>query len=241
MSLLKGTRVTWLGHATVLVQLPSGPNRTGLNILIDPFIEHNPKYPKSFTLPEKIDYILLTHGHMDHIADAVPVAQKHGATVVAIFELAAYMAGKGVASTIGMNIGGTVQLPGVAVTMVEAKHSSSMQEGDVFLYLGDAAGLVLTIVDGPVLYHAGDTAVFRDMELIHELYAPEVAMLPIGGHFTMGPKEAALAARYLEPKAILPLHWGTFPPLTGTPQELAKLVDDPQMVALLAPGEELQA
>jgi L-ascorbate metabolism protein UlaG (beta-lactamase superfamily) len=241
MSLLKGTRVTWLGHATVLVQLPSGPNLTGLNILIDPFIEHNPKYPKGFALPEKIDYILLTHAHMDHTADTVPVAQKHGATVVAIFELAVYMAGKGVASTIGMNIGGTVQLPGVAVTMVEAKHSSSMLEGDVFLYLGDAAGLVLTIADGPVLYHAGDTAVFRDMELIHELYAPEVAMLPVGGHFTMGPKEAALAVRYLEPKAILPLHWGTFPPLTGTPQELAKLVNDPQMVALLAPGEELQA
>jgi L-ascorbate metabolism protein UlaG (beta-lactamase superfamily) len=236
MSLLKGTRVTWLGHATVLVQLPSG-----LNILIDPFIEHNPKYPKGFELPEKIDYILLTHAHMDHTADTVPVAQKHGATVVAIFELAAYMEGKGVASTIGMNLGGTLQLPGVAVTMVEAKHSSSLQEGGVSLYLGDAAGLVLTIEDGPVLYHAGDTAVFRDMELIRELYAPEVAMLPIGGHYTMGPKEAALAARYLEPEVILPLHWGTFPPLTGTPQDLAKLVNDPDMVAVVAPGEELRA
>src|ERR1700679_580856 len=109
MSLLKGTRVTWLGHATVLVELPSG-----IHLLIDPFIEHNPKYPKGFALPEKIDYILLTHAHMDHTADTVPVAQKHGATVVAIFELATYMAGKGVAETIGMNIGGTVQLPGVA-------------------------------------------------------------------------------------------------------------------------------
>jgi L-ascorbate metabolism protein UlaG (beta-lactamase superfamily) len=236
MSLLKGTRVTWLGHATVLVQLP-----TGVNLLIDPFIEHNPKYPKEFVLPEKIDYILLTHAHMDHTADTVAVAQKHGATVVAIFELALYMSSKGVASFVGMNIGGTAQLPGVAVTMVEAKHSSSLQDGNTFLYLGDAAGLVLTIDDGPVLYHAGDTAVFRDMELIRDLYAPEVAMLPIGGHFTMGPKEAALAVRYLEPEVILPLHWGTFPPLTGTPQELAKLVNDPETVALLAPGEELQA
>jgi len=100
---------------------------------------------------------------------------------------------------------------------------------------------VLTIEDGPVLYHAGDTAVFRDMELIRDLYAPEVAMLPIGGHFTMGPKEAALAVRYLEPEVILPLHWGTFPPLTGTPEELAKLVNDPQTVAVVAPGEELRA
>ena len=234
MSLLKGTRVTWLGHATVLVQLPSG-----VNLLIDPFIEHNPKYPKGFSLPEKIDYVLLTHGHIDHIADAVPVAQKYGSTVLAMVELAGYMAGKGVASTIAFNFGGTVQLPGVAVTLVEAKHSSSVEENGVALYLGEAAGLVLTIEDGPVLYHAGDTTVFKDMELIQELYAPDVAMLPIGGHYTMGPKEAALAVRYLQPQLVLPLHWGTFPPLKGTPQELAKLVSDPKTVAMIAPGEEL--
>ena len=236
MSLLKGTRVTWLGHATVLVQLPSG-----VNLLIDPFIEHNPKFPRDFILPEKIDYVLLTHAHFDHTADAVPIAQEHYATVVAMVELATYMAGKGVASTIGLNLGGTVQLQGVAVTLVEAKHSSSIQEGDISLYLGEAAGIVLTIEDGPVLYHAGDTAVFRDMELIHELYAPDVAMLPIGGHYTMGPKEAALAARYLQPQLILPLHWGTFPPLTGTPKQLAELVSDPETVALVAPGEPLAA
>jgi L-ascorbate metabolism protein UlaG (beta-lactamase superfamily) len=236
MSLLKGTRVTWLGHATVLVQLPSGAN-----LLIDPFIEHNPKYPEGFVLPEKIDFVLLTHAHFDHTADVIPVAKKHGATVVAMVELAQYFAGKGVASTIGMNLGGTLQLPGVAVTLVEAKHSSSIQEGELFLYLGEAAGIVLSIEDGPVLYHAGDTAVFRDMELIRELYAPDVAMLPIGGHYTMGPKDAALAAKFLQPQRILPLHWGTFPPLTGTPQELAKLVSDPESVALVAPGEILNA
>src|SRR5277367_4741177 len=147
MSLLKGTRVTWLGHATVLVQLPSG-----LNLLIDPFIEHNPKYPKNFVLPEKIDYVLLTHAHMDHIADAVPVAQKYGATVLAMVELAGYMAAKGAASTVGFNFGGTVQLPGVAVTLVEAKHSSSVEQDGVALYMGEAAGLVLAIENGPVLY-----------------------------------------------------------------------------------------
>jgi L-ascorbate metabolism protein UlaG (beta-lactamase superfamily) len=235
MSLLKGTRVTWLGHATVLVQLPSG-----INLLIDPFIEDNPKYPKGFTLP-KIDYVLLTHGHSDHMADAVPIAQKDGATVLAMVELAGYLTGKGAASTIGFNIGGTVQLPGVAVTMVEAKHSSSVEEGGSIVYLGLAAGIVLTIEDGPVLYHAGDTSVFRDMELIRELYAPEVAMLPIGGHYTMGPKEAALAIRYLEPQLVLPIHWGTFPVLTGTPEELAKLVSDPKIVAKVAPGGTLDA
>jgi L-ascorbate metabolism protein UlaG (beta-lactamase superfamily) len=235
MSLLKGTRVTWLGHATVLVELPSG-----INLLIDPFLEHNPKYPKGFALP-KIDYVLLTHGHSDHIADAVPIAQKYGATVLAMVELAGYIAGQGAASTIGFNLGGTVQLPGVAVTMVEAKHSSSVEEGGSVVYLGLAAGIVLTIEDGPVLYHAGDTSAFRDMELIRELYAPEVAMLPIGGHYTMGPKEAALAIRYLEPQLVLPIHWGTFPVLTGTPEELAKLVSDPKIVALVAPGEPLEA
>lgn len=234
MSLLKGTRVTWLGHATVLVEVPNG-----INLLIDPFIEHNPKYPKGFALPEKIDYVLLSHGHADHIADAAPIAQKHGATVVAMVELAGYMAGKGVASTIGLNLGGTVQLPGAAVTLVDAKHSSSMEEGGSPVYLGVAAGLVITIESGPVLYHAGDTSVFGDMQLIRELYAPEVVMLPIGGHYTMDPKEAALAIRYLQPQLVLPMHWGTFPALTGTPQELMKLVNDPKTIAVIAPGEAL--
>jgi len=228
--------VIWLGHATVLVQL-----QNGINLLIDPFIEQNPKYPRNFVLPEKIQYILLTHAHADHTADVIPVARKYGATVVAMVELAAYFAGKGVASTVGMNLGGTLQLPGVAVTLVEAKHSSSIQEGDLFLYLGLAAGIVLNIEDGPVLYHAGDTSVFRDMELIRELYAPSVSMLPIGGHYTMGPKEAALAVEYLQPQVILPLHWGTFPPLTGTPEELAKLISKPDRIALVAPGELLRA
>jgi len=236
MSLLKGTRVTWLGHATVLVQLPNGTN-----LLIDPFIEHNPKYPKGFELPEKIDYILLTHAHMDHIADAIPVAKKHNSTIVAMVELAGYMGSKGAKSPIGINLGGAVKLPGVEVTMVEAKHSSSVEEGGQILYMGVAAGLILAIEGGPVLYHSGDTSAFRDMEMIRELYAPEIAMLCIGGHYTMGPREAAQAVRYLQPKVILPIHWGTFPPLTGTPRELAKLVKDPGMVALISPGEELSA
>jgi len=234
MSLLKGTRVTWLGHATVLVQLPSG-----YSLLIDPFIEHSPKYPKGFELPGTIDAILLTHGHMDHTADALPVAEKYGSKVIAMVELAGYLAGKGAKSTVGINFGGSVELPGVTVTMVEAKHSSSIEENGQALYMGEAAGLVLTIENGPVLYHAGDTTVFRDMELIRELYAPEVVMLPIGGHYTMGPKEAALAVRYLAPLKILPLHWGTFPALTGTPQQLAQLLNDPGTVAILEPGEAL--
>jgi L-ascorbate metabolism protein UlaG (beta-lactamase superfamily) len=232
MMAMKGTRVTWLGHATVMVQ-----TARGTNILIDPFIAHNPRYPKDFVLPEKIHYILLTHGHDDHIADVVPVAAKHASTVVAIYELAAWVAAKGVASTIGMNLGGTVRLSDVAATMVEAKHSSGAQDEQGTHYVGVAAGFVLTIDDGPVLYHAGDTAVFGDMKLIGELYRPEVAMLPIGGHFTMGPKEAASAICLLGVKSILPIHFGTFPPLTGTPEQLAALVDAKVQVVPWLPGE----
>ena len=227
-------RIAWLGHATVLIQTGAGTN-----ILIDPFIAQNPSYPKDFALPEKIHYILLTHGHGDHISDAVPVAGKHDSTVVAIYELAMYLAGQGAAKTIGMNLGGTVQLDDVAVTMVEARHSAGAQDEVGTHYVGVAAGYVLTIQDGPVLYHAGDTAVFGDMKLIRELYHPEIAMLPIGGHFTMGPKEAALAVRFLEPEKVLPLHFGTFPVLTGTPEELAALIDANVEVVRWSPGEAI--
>jgi L-ascorbate metabolism protein UlaG (beta-lactamase superfamily) len=232
MSLLNGTNITWLGHATVLIATAKGTN-----ILIDPFVAGNPKYPKGISLPEKIHYILLTHGHGDHISDVAPVAKKHASTVVAIYELAAYVESKGVAKTIGMNLGGTVQLDDVAATMVEAKHSSGAQDENGTHYVGVAAGYVLTISDGPAIYHAGDTAVFGDMALIGTLYRPEVALLPIGGFYTMGPREAAEAARLLGASTILPIHFGTFEPLKGTPQQLADLVEAGVKVVAWTPGE----
>lgn len=235
MSLLKGTRITWLGHATVLIQTAKGTN-----FLIDPFITHNPKYPSGYALPEQIHYILLTHGHGDHIGDALPVAKKHGSTVVAIFELASYIADKGIANTLGMNIGGTAQLGEVAATMVESTHSAAAQDERGTHYVGVATGFVLSIADGPVLYHAGDSSVFGDMKLIAELYHPEVAMLPIGGFYTMGPREAALAVRFLKPKMVLPLHFGTFPPLTGTPEELSAHINDSSVeVIRCTPGKSI--
>jgi L-ascorbate metabolism protein UlaG (beta-lactamase superfamily) len=232
MTSLKGTKITWLGHATVLVTTAKGTH-----ILIDPFIGGNPKYPKDYELPAKIHYILLTHGHGDHISDAVPVAKKHGSKVVAIYELADYIGKQGVTDPMGMNLGGTVELDGVAASMVDAKHSSGAQDEHGTHYVGVAAGYVLIIAGGPVLYHAGDTSVFGDMALIRDVYHPEVAMLPIGGFYTMGPKEAAVAARLLGAKTVLPIHFGTFPPLTGTPAELATLVDPGVEVIDWKPGE----
>lgn len=232
MTSQQGLKITWLGHATVLIE-----SAKGTRVLVDPFIEGNPKYPKQFMLPPKIDYVLLTHGHGDHISDAVPVAKNYGATVVAIYELADYIAKQGVEKTIGINLGGTVDIGDMSATMVDAKHSSGAQDKDGTHYVGVAAGFVITPKSGPVLYHAGDTAVFGDMRLIGELYKPEIAMLPIGGYYTMGPREAALAAKYLGAKTILPLHWGTFPVLTGTPAELAKHVERGVKVVQWAPGD----
>lgn len=234
MTSLKGTRITWLGHATVLVTTAKGTN-----ILIDPFISGNPKFPQGYELPAKIPYILLTHGHGDHISDAVPVAKKHGSKVVAIYELADYIGRQGVADTMGMNLGGTAQLDDVAASMVDAKHSSGAQDQQGTHYVGIATGFVLAIAGGPVLYHAGDTTVFGDMALIRDVYRPEVAMLPIGGFYTMGPHEAAFAVRLLDVKTVLPLHFGTFPPLTGTPKELARLVDAGVEVVDWKPGDSV--
>jgi len=236
MNSKNGTRITWLGHATVLLQTAKGTT-----ILIDPYIAQNPKYPKNFDLPSKIDYILLSHGHGDHISDTVAVATRHGATVVAIYELASYLGGKGVANTIGMNLGGTVKLGDVEATMVDAKHSAGAQDETGTHYVGVAAGYVVHIPGEPSIYHAGDTSVFGDMKLIAELYRPRIAMLPIGGHFTMGPKEAAMAVNLLQPQVVLPIHWGTFPMLTGTPDALASLVPPNVEVVRWSPGEDYTA
>lgn len=233
MADLKGAAITWLGHATALITTPKGTQ-----ILIDPFIEQNPKYPHGYKLPETIDLILLTHGHGDHIADAVPVAKKYDSQVVGMVEVIGWVQSKGVDNGVGMNLGGTYKFKDVSVSLVEAHHSSSIQDGDKTLYAGEAGGFVIAIEDGPVIYHAGDTSLFSDMQLIRDLHTPEIGLLPIGDHYTMGPKAASLAAKYLALKAVIPIHYGTWPLLTGTPEELSDHLQETKIEVLsLVPGE----
>lgn len=204
---------------------------------IDPWLKDNPKCPQEFHDLAGIDLILVTHGHFDHMGSAGELAGRSGATVVSNFEIASYLEQQGTKNTVGMNKGGTVSVDGIQVTMVDAVHSSGISTPNGMVYGGEAAGFVLTLENGLTLYHAGDTNVFGDMQLIHTLYAPDVALLPIGGHFTMSPKEAAYAVQLLQPKVVIPMHYGTFPILTGAPNELEDLLKGQSTeVVTLEPG-----
>jgi len=228
-------QITWLGHSTIELKLASGEV-----ILIDPWLGGNPKYPTGHSV-ERCDAILISHGHGDHLGNTLELAQRFPeAKITCMYELSCYLAGKGVTSAIGMNKGGTLDLGFARVTMTQALHSSSTEDTER-VYCGEAAGFAIE-AGGKKLYFAGDTAVFGDMRIIAELYGPlDVAMLPIGDLYTMGPREAAYATRLLRPRHVLPIHWGTFPPLTGTPAALAELIQDlpATSVARLEPGGSL--
>ncbi|RPI56999.1 MAG: metal-dependent hydrolase [Acidobacteria bacterium] len=211
---LKGLKVTWLGHATLLVTSPKG-----VRLLIDPFLTNNPSCPASAKRVGAVDLMLVTHGHSDHCEDAAAVARESGATVVASPELAGWLERQGVKHLRPMNIGGRQRVLGIQIGMVPALHSSSAPDGT---YLGPATGFVVRFEDGMAVHFAGDTALFSDMRLIRDRYAPDVAFLPIGDRFTMGPEDAAIAAEWLGVKAVVPIHYATFPELTGTPDELRR-------------------
>jgi L-ascorbate metabolism protein UlaG (beta-lactamase superfamily) len=229
------TQITWLGHATFQLRFDSGEV-----LLTDPWTEGNPAYPKGYKI-EQVDAIAVSHAHFDHTDDVVPIAKKFNPKVVAIVETSAWFEKKGIKNTISMNKGGTVDLGFVKLTMTHAVHSSGIKDGSDMIYGGEAAGYVLTQKDGRRAYFAGDTAVFSDMALIQQLYQPELAFLPIGDHFTMDPHEAAHAARLLKVKKVIPMHFGTFPALTGTPEALAdKLKGDAIEVWTLKQGKPVE-
>lgn len=222
--------ITWLGHGTFQFVLPGGET-----LVLDPWIEGNPAYPAGFQIG-RCDTILISHGHFDHIHDAIPLAAKFGSNVVAIYETCHWLGRKGVANCLGMNKGGSQQVGSVTVTMTHAVHSCGITEDDgTIVYGGEAAGYVLRFADGRTAYFAGDTNVFSDMALIAELYQPELAFLPIGDLYTMGPREAAAACRLLGAKTVVPMHFGTFPPLTGRPADLQSLVPGASILNL-TPG-----
>jgi L-ascorbate metabolism protein UlaG (beta-lactamase superfamily) len=225
-------KITWLGHGTFQFQLPSGQV-----ILMDPWTAFNPAYPKDYTI-DRVDTICITHGHFDHIHDAVPLAKRFSPEVVAIYETCHWLESKGVQNTRPMNKGGTQQIGGVSITMTHAVHSCGILDDGKIIYGGEAAGFVMTLEDGRTFYFSGDTNVFSDMALIEQLYHPQLAFLPIGDLYTMSPREAALACTLLKPAAVIPMHFGTFPPLTGRPSRLAELIPDlPTRVWELKPGE----
>jgi len=227
--------ITWLGHGTFQFRLPSGQV-----LLMDPWTDGNPMFPKGYEI-QRVDTICITHGHFDHIHDAVPLALRFKPGVVGIFETCHWLESKGVQNTRGMNKGGTQKVGEVLVTMTHAVHSCGILDDGKIIYGGEAAGYVLRFADGRALYFAGDTAVFGDMQLIEQLYHPQLACLPIGDHFTMDPAQAALACKMLEVPKVIPMHFGTFPMLTGRPEELVnQLAGTHTAVWTLEPGKPVE-
>jgi L-ascorbate metabolism protein UlaG (beta-lactamase superfamily) len=225
--------ITWLGHAAFLITTPGGKR-----IVTDPWLEGNPMCPPDRRRIDKADLILLSHGHSDHSGDVVATARATGAPVIAIFELALWLQRKGLQNVIDMGIGGTVTVAGLDVTMTPAVHTSGIAEDGTTVYLGQPTGFIVRLESGQKFYFAGDTALFGDMRLLGEIHSPDIAFLPIGDRYTMGPEDAARACRMLGVRQVVPMHYGTFPILTGTVDHLERLVKPLGIdVLVLKPGE----
>jgi L-ascorbate metabolism protein UlaG (beta-lactamase superfamily) len=226
--------LTWLGHAAFRIE-----SDRGRRIYVDPFLQGNPKTPDGEKRPERVNIIAVTHGHSDHAGEAVALSKAFPeAQIVAQVEVKGWLGSQGanVGDLPGINKGGSQEIDGIRFTLTHAEHSSSADDGT---YLGDACGMVIRLEDGKTLYFAGDTCVFGDMQLIARIYEPDVAVLPIGDWFTMGPDEAAVALELLGNPRCVPSHWGTFPLLTGTPQRLKELAPGADVVEF-EPGDSIE-
>ena len=230
----KGTEATWLGHGTYRFKTSEGKV-----VIVDPWVMNNPACPDDEKNPDQLDLVLITHAHFDHIGDAVDLGKKLSPETFAIFETAMWLGSKEVPNVTGMNKGGTAEAQGVRFTMTTAVHSCGITDGDQILYGGEAAGYVIEFPGGLKVYYAGDTTVFSDMKIIGELYEPDVSFLPIGDFYTMSPREAAYAVGLLGAKAVVPMHYGTFPVLTGTPDDLKQRVGSGVEVIDAEPGVTL--
>lgn len=224
--------VTWLDHAAFRFR-----TKDGTVLYVDPWLSGNPACPESERDPQQVDGIFITHGHFDHVGDSVAIAAAHSPQVFAIHEISVWLEGQGVINVVGLNKGGTVEAPGgVLATLVSAVHSGGISGDAGIVPGGDPGGWVFEFPDGPTIYHAGDTMVFGDMALIGEMWSPDIALLPIGGHYTMGPQQAAKAAVLLGVETVVPIHFGTFPILVGTPDELRNAAAGAFAVAELEVG-----
>ena len=238
--MLGGTRINYLGHSAFRLVTAGGEQ-----ILIDPFLSQNPTTPDELKEAGNVDTILLTHGHFDHLGDTVEIAKETGAATLSNFEIMSYLQGQGVETAQPIMKGGTAQIGGIKVTATHAFHGSSIALDDgTAIYAGEPMGYVVEFESGFKLYHAGDTALFGDMALIGELYGPELALLPIGDRLTMGPLEAAHAARLLGVQHVVPMHYSpdVLPVFTGTPEKLREHLGEiaPSVtVHVMEPGDDL--
>lgn len=231
--------VKWLGHAAVQLDYE------GTTVVIDPFFTGNPKFPGDEHKPENIDLLLITHGHNDHYGDAVSLIKEHDPTVPVIHELSIYLGKQApdAENIVGMNFGGTFEHEsGIKVTMVPSTHSAGFQDGNGKVhYVGTPGGYVVTFPDGNSFYHCGDTGANKEMKVTADLFSPKVGLLAIGGHYTMDPKGAAYAAKMMGLDSIIPIHYGTFPPLQGNPDQLKQELEGSGIeVKDIEPGDSVE-